>query len=77
LRREHNAETKRTALLQQRQQRQLRRRIRDRREVTKNLVHVENRAQTRSSRLCSDPTQHLIQQQRHEEHALRIAEMRD
>src|ERR1044071_2668760 len=47
LRGEHNAETKRASLFQKCQERQLRRRIRDRREVTKDLVHVENRAQAR------------------------------
>src|SRR4029079_5251883 len=48
---EHYAKTKGAALLEQSQQRELRRGVRDRREITENLVHVQNRPQARRSRL--------------------------
>ena len=51
LRREHDAEAERAGLLEQRQQRRLRGRLRDRREVAGDLVHVEDRAQARRARL--------------------------
>ena len=61
----------------QRQQRQLRRRIRHRREVAEDFVHVEQRAQAGGAGLRAHPAEHLIEQQRDEEHALRVAEVRD
>ena len=51
LRRQHDAEAERAPLLEQRQQRRLRRRIRDRREVAEDLVHVDDRAQARRAGL--------------------------
>ena len=45
LRRQHDAEAVRARLLEQRQHRRLRRRVRGRREVAEDLVHVEQRAQ--------------------------------
>ena len=51
LRREHDAHALRARLLEQRQQRPLRRRVRRvRREVAEDLVHVDERAQLRSCR---------------------------
>ena len=48
--REDHAHAERPRLLQQRQQRQLRRRVRDRREVAEDLVHVDDRAQAGGAR---------------------------
>ena len=55
LRRQHDADAERARLLEQRQQRRLRRRIRDRREVAEDLVHVEDRAQAGRARLAAHP----------------------
>ena len=48
LRRQHDAEAERARLLHQQQQRRFRRRIRHRRHVAGDFVHVEQRAQARS-----------------------------
>ena len=45
-------------------------------EVAENLVHVQQRAQARGAGLRAHPADHLQQQQRHEEHALSVPEMR-
>ena len=77
LRRQHHADAERARLLEQRQQRRLRRRVRDRRKVAEDLVHVEDRAQARRAGLPAHPGHDLVEQQRHEEHALGVAEVRD
>ena len=58
LRGEQHADAERAGLLEERQERRLRRRVRDRREVAEDLVHVEDRAQARGARLAraSTPT---------------------
>ena len=70
-------EPERAALLEERQQRRLRRRVRDRREVPEDLVHVDHRPQARRARLAAHPRDDLVEQQRHEEHPLGVAEVRD
>ena len=75
--REHTAEAERAGLLQQRQHRRLARRIRGRRKESEDLVHVEQRAQRLAARLGSHPGDELAEQERHDEHALRIREMSD
>ncbi len=64
-------------LLQQRQQRLLRGRLRGRREEAEDLVHVEQRPQAGRARLPAHPGQDGVQQQRHEEHALGVGQVRD
>ncbi len=75
--RQHDAQPERARLLEQRQQRLLGGRLRGRREVAEDLVHVEQRAQAGRARLAAHPGQHGVQQQRHEEHALGVREVRD
>jgi hypothetical protein len=77
LRREHHAEPVGARLLEQRQQRLLRRRVGHRREEAEDLVHVEQRAQARGAGLRAHPAEHLGQQQRDEEHPLGVREVRD
>ncbi len=77
LRREHDAQSVRARLLHQQQQRRFRRRIRHRRHVARDFVHVEQRAQAGRARLRAHPAHHLIEQQRDEEHPLRVAQVRD
>src|SRR5690606_14417944 len=59
LRREHDAQPERPRLLEQREHRQLRRWIGRRREVTKNLIHVEDGAQAARTGLRPHPRKHL------------------
>ena len=77
LRRQHHADTERARLLQQREHRRFRRRVRYGRQVAGDLVHVDDRAQARRACLLAHPAEDLIQQQRDEEHPLGVAEMRD
>ena len=77
LRRQHDADTGGASLLQQRQQRSLRGRVRARREIAEDLVHVDQRAQAGGATLRTHPAGHGVQQQRDEEHALRVVEMGD
>ena len=77
LRREHAPHTERTRLLQERQHRRLCGRVRDGREEAEHLVHVEQRAQAGRARLGPHPRDDLVQQERHEEHALGIRQVRD
>ena len=77
LRGQHHAHAERPGLLEQRQQRRLRRRVRHRREVAEDLVHVDDGPQAAGAGLRPHPAQHLVQQQRHEEHALRVVQMGD
>ena len=77
LRREHHAEAEGARLLHERQHRQLRGRHRRRREVAEDLVHVEDRAQRRRAGLAAHPGDELVGDQRHDEHALRVGEVRD
>ena len=75
--RQQHADAERPPLLQQRHQRRLRRRVRHRRKVAEDLVHVDDGAQARGARLGAHPRHHLVQQQGHEEHPLRIAQVGD
>ncbi len=77
LRRQHHAESVGAGLLEQCQHRQLRGRIRRGREVAEDLVHVEERAQAAGAGLLAHPGDHLVQQHRHEEHALLVGEVCD
>ena len=77
LRGKHHTHASCSSLLQQRKQRQLRRRIRGRREVAEDLVHVDECPQTCGARLPAHPARNGVQQQRHEEHALGVVQMRD
>ena len=77
LRGEYHAQPVRARLLEQREQQPFRRRIRDRRHVAEQFVDVQNRAERAGARLCAHPRENVGEQQRHEEHALGIAEVRD
>ena len=77
LRRQHDADAERARLLEQRQQRRLRRRIGHRREVAEDFVHVDDGPQARRAGLAPHPSERLVEQQRDEEHALGVAEMRN
>ena len=71
------AQPERARLLQQRQQRRLRRRVGDRRQEPEDLVEVDQRAQARGAALAAHPADDLVEQQRDEEHALLVVEVRD
>ena len=77
LRRKQDPDTERAPLFEERQKRSLRRRIRDRREVADDLVHVDDGAQARRAGLGTHPGDDLVEQQRHEEHPLRVTQMRN
>jgi hypothetical protein len=77
LRRQDDPQAVGAGLLQQGQQRQLRRGVRGRRQVAEHLVHVEERAQARGAGLAAHPAHQLVQQERDEEHPLGIAEVGD
>ena len=75
--RQNNSESVCPGLLQQCQQWLLRRRICDRREEAEYLIHIQDGSQTRGPRLRSNPADNLIQEERHKEHALLFAQMRN
>jgi hypothetical protein len=77
LRGQHHAQARGARLLEQRQQRRLRGRIGRRRHEPEQLVHVEHGTQARGARLPPRPGQQRLQQQRHEEHALRVVQVGD
>ena len=77
LRRQQDADAKPARLFQQGEQRELRWRIGHRREVAKDFVHVHQRAEAAGARLGAHPAEHLVEQQRDEEHPLRVAQVRD
>ena len=74
---EHAAQPVRARLLKQREHGGLRRRVRARREVAEDLVHVEQRPQAARARLRAHPGEHLVQQDGYEEHALGLGQVRD
>ncbi len=77
LRRQQNADAERSRLLEQRQERLLARRIAGmRRQVAEHFVEVQQGAQVGGARLPAGPGQHLLQQERDEEHPLVVVEMR-
>ena len=75
LRAQHHADTERTRLLHQRHDRLLRRRHRGRRQVSGDLVHVEQRAQVGGAALLAHPRDQLRQHERGDELALLVAEV--
>ncbi len=77
LRAQHNAQSERARLFEQRQHRGFGWRICARREIAKDFIHVEQRAQRRCAGLPARPGQHFIQQHRDKEHAFGIVEMRN
>ena len=74
--REHEAEAERATLLEDGQDRLLRRRCGGRRHVAGDLVHVRERAQVRRSRLAAHPRHELAEDERRHEHALLVREVR-
>ena len=74
---EHHAHPERARLLEEGEERELRRRIRDRREVAEDLVHVEQRPEAGRPGLGPHPPEHLVQQERDEEHALGVGQVSD
>ena len=70
-------EAERARLLQQRQQRRLRRRHRDRRQIAHHLVDVDHRAQRGRAALHAHPRDDFVEQQRDEEHPFAIVEVGD
>ncbi len=77
LRRQHDAEAERARLLHQRQHRQLGRRHRARREEAEHFIHVEDRAQAGGAGLAAHPRDELVRDQRHDEHAFGVVQVRD
>lgn len=77
LSRQHDADTVRAGLFEQRQQGLLGRRFRHRRHVAEDLVHVEQRPKAGRTGPRSHPRKSLIEQQRHEEHPLGIGQVGD
>ena len=77
LRGEYEAEAVGARLFEQRQEQLLRWRVRDRRHIAEDLVHVEDCTQAGGAGLRAHPRNEFIQQHRHEKHALCIVEMRD
>ena len=75
--REHDPEAEGARLLHERQHRQFRGRHRRGREVAEDLVHVEEGAQRRRPGLPAHPRDQLVGDQRDDEHALGIVEMRN
>ena len=71
------AQAERARLLEQREQRRLRRRIGNRRQETENLVEVHQRPQAGGAALAAHPADQLIEQQRDEKHPLLIVQVRD
>src|SRR6185436_12592560 len=64
-------------LLQQREDRCLRWRVGDWRQVACDFVHVDECAKRARARLMSGPLQHRVQNQGDDEHALWFVQMRD
>ena len=64
-------------MLEQRHHRALRRRIRTRRQIAENFIHVEQGTQRSRAILRAHPTQHLVHQQAHEKHPLGITKVSD
>ncbi|NTV04863.1 RHS repeat protein, partial [bacterium] len=77
LRGQHDAETAGAGLLQQGQQGLLAGGLGRRGQEAEDLVHVEQRAQAGGARLAAHPGDDLLQQQRREEHALGVLQVRD
>jgi len=71
-----HAQAEGAGLLEQADQRLLARRVHDRREVAVDLVDVEQRPQAGRAALVADPGQQRFQNQRHDEHALGVVEVR-
>ena len=74
---EQHAQTKGARLLQEDHHRLLRGRHGGGRQVAVDLVHVKEGAERGGALLRTHPAEQLVQQERHEEHAFAIAQMRD
>jgi hypothetical protein len=77
LRREDDPDAEGPRLFQQRQERRFRRRCGDGREIAGDLVHVDDRPQAARPALAPHPADDLVQQQRDEEHAARVVQVRN
>ena len=77
LRGQHDTHAERACLLEQREQRRLRRRVGDRRQVSEHFVHVEQRPQGPGARLAACPLEQRVEDERHDQHAFGIAQVRD
>jgi hypothetical protein len=77
LRGQHHADAGGARLLQQGQQRKLRRRVGNRRKVAEHFVHIEQRPQRRAAALPARPFDCGVQHQRDGHHALGLVEVRD
>ena len=66
-----------SGLLEQGKKRPLGRRFGDRREEAEDLVHIDDGPQASGTLLGPHPAEDLVQEQRYEEHALRVGEMSD
>jgi hypothetical protein len=77
LRCQRHAEAERARLLEQCQQRRLRRRHGDRWQIAHHFVDVDQGTQRRRAALCAHPRDDFIEEQRDEEHALAIVEVGD
>jgi len=77
LRGKHQPQPEGARLLDQGQHGHLRRRVAQRRQKTKDFIHVEDRTQAVRSRLRAHPPQHLVEQQGDKEHALLVAQVSD
>ena len=77
LRREHEPEPERAALLEDREDRLLRRRRGRRRHVAGDLVHVGQRPQVGRSRLAPHPGDELREDERRDEHPLLVGQVRE
>ena len=75
LRRQHDADAEGARLLEQRQERQLGRRVGDRRQVAEHFVHVQERAQRTGAGLAPRPFKQRVQHQRHHQHALGVTQV--
>jgi len=77
LRRQTTPTPCRAGLLEQREHRPLRGRVRGRREESEHLVHVDERPQRARPGLPAHPRLHLVEDQRDDEQPLLVGEVRD
>ncbi len=75
LRRRHHAQAEGAGLLEQREERLLRRWVGSRRQIAEGLVEIEDGAQARGPGLAPHPGEHFVQDEGHGEHPLAIREM--
>ena len=73
--RQHEPEAKRARLFQQGKEQFFARRVRRRRQIAEDLVHVEDGPKTGRTLLCAHPADDFGEQHCYEEHALVVAEV--